>query len=223
LGEQAASQLRKQSKVLPSTYPKVRLLRRIGRRILNTFPANEPWHYSFDVIESKEVNAFALPGGPTFFYTGLLNKMHTEDEIAGVIGHELTHVRREHWARAYNDSQKRSLLLTGAALLFHVNRNVLDLASVANSLYDLKFSRGDETQADDGGFEASTAAGYNPQGLADTFKLLDQLGGKQPEFISDHPSNTSRIQRVEARIATMNRSFPAQRPLPWPPEPVKGK
>jgi predicted Zn-dependent protease len=225
LGEQAAADLRRKSKMLPDSDDRVKVLRRVASRILATFPRNEPWHYTFDVIDSKEVNAFALPGGPTFFYTGLLNKMSTEDEIAGVVGHELTHVRREHWAHAYADSQKRGLLLTGAAILLHVNRTIMDFASVANSLYDLKYSRGDETQADDGGFEAMTAAGFNPMGLADTFRLLDEVvgSGKTPEFISDHPGDASRIKRVEGKIASMNRTFPAQVPLPWKPEPVKSK
>lgn len=220
LGEQAAAELRKKNRILPDGDDRVLVLRRIAKRILATFPPNEPWHYTFDVIDSKEVNAFALPGGPTFFYTGLLNKMRTEDEIAAVVGHELTHVRREHWARAYNDSQKRGLIITGVALLLRVNRDIFNAASIANNIVDLKYSRGEETQADDGGFDAMTAAGFNPQGMADTFKLLDQLGGKQPEFISDHPSNQHRIDRVQEKISKLNRTFEPQKRLPWPTEPI---
>ncbi|MEQ1932646.1 MAG: M48 family metalloprotease, partial [Fimbriimonadaceae bacterium] len=102
LGQQAALEIRKKEKILPATDPRVIMLRRIGERLLKSVDdSKEPWKYSFDVVDSKEINAFALPGGPVFFFTGLLNKMKTEDELAGILGHELAHTRREHWAYAY--------------------------------------------------------------------------------------------------------------------------
>lgn len=216
LGQQAAAELRKQSRVLPSSDVRVETLRRIARRLLSTFPDSEPWQYSFDVIDSKEVNAFALPGGPTFFYTGLLDRLKTEDEIAGILGHELTHVRHQHWAKMYADSQKRNLFLTAGLLLLHVNNTGANLAQLLDSLVDLRFSRKDEAEADQGGFEASSGAGYNPQGLADAFALLETLGGKTPEFLSDHPNDVSRIKHIEDDIAKSGKSFPQQKPLPWP-------
>ena len=173
LGNKAATDLRKTEKVLPESDARVKLVRRVGRRLLSALAASEPWEYSFDVIESKQINAFALPGGPTFIYTGLLEKLKTEDELAGIMGHELTHVRRQHWAYAYRDSQQKSGLLVLGAVLFRVNRNVMDAASVAkNLIFDLPFSRKHETQADEGGFTLMTDSGYNPQGLADVFQML---------------------------------------------------
>src|SRR5579862_365524 len=119
LGERAAADLRKTSKILPDTDPRVIELRKVGSRLLSTFQDKEDWHFTFDVIDDKQVNAFALPGGPTFFFTGLLKRLKTEDELAGVMGHEMTHVRRQHWAHQYAASQNRNLLLNLGLILLH--------------------------------------------------------------------------------------------------------
>jgi beta-barrel assembly-enhancing protease len=216
LGHKAATELRKTEKVLPSTDPRVQLVRRIGRRLLSSMAANEPWEYSFDVIQSKDVNAFALPGGPTFIYTGLLDKLKTEDELAGIMGHELTHVRRQHWAYAYRDSQQKSGLLVLGAVLFRVNRNVMNAANMAkNLIFDLPFSRKHETGADEGGFTLMTNSGFNPQGLADVFQMLrDQSkSGKSPEWLSDHPDDNRRIDHIRDLIRNGNKEYPASRPI----------
>jgi predicted Zn-dependent protease len=215
LGQQVAAQIRRQFHALQATDQRVQVLRRIGRRILSTFPDSETWQYSFDVLDNKEVNAFALPGGPTFFFTGLIDKLKTEDEIAGILGHELTHVRQQHWARIYSEMQKRQLFMTAALIFLRVNYTGAQLIDLANNLLDLKYSRNDEAAADQGGFENSANAGYNPQGLADAFTLLDKLGGHEPEFLSDHPSDKKRISHIEDDIKGSGKSFPAQRALPW--------
>ncbi len=216
LGQRAADELRHKEKVLPASDGRVQTLRKIAHRLLSTIHEKTPWQYSFDVIDSKEINAFALPGGPTFFYTGLLDKLKTEDEIAGVLGHELTHVRQEHWAKAYADSQKRSLGLNLLLILGHANRTVGNLAGITNEvLFDLRFSRKDESEADERGFDMMVAGGYNPQGMADVFQLLSDTakGDRPPEFLSDHPSDARRIAHIKDRIAQGNRSYPPQRPL----------
>jgi predicted Zn-dependent protease len=215
LGQQVAAQIRRRYHTLPSTDPRVQVLRRVGRRLLSTFPDSETWQFSFDVIEDKQVNAFALPGGPTFFFTGLLAKLKTEDEIAGILGHELTHVRQQHWARMYSTLQKRQLFMTAALIFLKVNYTGAQLADLASNLMDLSYSRGDEAAADQGGFEGSLDAGFNPQGLADAFSMLDKLGGHEPEFLSDHPSDSRRIRHIEDDIKRTGKVFPPQRPLPW--------
>ena len=218
LGIDASKQVRQKNKVLGSNDERVKVLRRAATKILATVDdSKEPWEYTFDVIDSKEVNAFALPGGPTYFFTGLLNRMKTEDELAAVLAHELTHVRREHWAYQYADSQKRNLGLSLILILARANRTVFDLASVGNSLFDLKFSRTHETQADEQGMDMLIAAGYNPQGMVDVFTMLRETskGGKPPEILSTHPDDGNRIKAMQARIKGLNRTFPAQRQLPW--------
>ncbi len=184
-------------------------------KLLATFHDNAPWQWSFDVIDSHEINAFSLPGGSTFFYTGLLDKLKSEDELAAVLGHEMTHVRREHWAKAYGDEQLRSIgfsLLLGA---LKASDAIYDATSLFNSMYSLKFSRGDETQADDGGFEMMMKAGYNPAGMVDVFQMLEdaQRGGSDPEFFSDHPSDKHRVARITGKIKATGLTFSDQKAM----------
>lgn len=218
LGKQAAQQVRQKYKVLPASDPRVKMLRSAAAKILGTVDdSKEPWEYSFDIIDSKEVNAFALPGGPVFFFTGLINRMSTEDQLAAVLAHELVHVRREHWAYQYADSQKRQLGLTLILILAKANRTAADLAGVVDGLVDLKYSRGHELQSDDQGMDMMIAAGYNPQGMSEIFQILrdSSKGGKPPEFLSTHPDDNNRIKRMDERIKKTGKTFRAQRPLPW--------
>ncbi|MCX7799251.1 MAG: M48 family metallopeptidase [Fimbriimonadales bacterium] len=228
LGQRAAEQVRKKEKVLPGDDPHVVLLRRLADRILRQLPEKDrsPWRFSFDVIESKEINAFALPGGPVFFYTGLLRKLSTEDQVAAVLAHEITHATHQHWASAYADNQKRRLGLVAVLALLRANRAAFDVASVADDLlFTLPYSRRHETEADMVGYDLMTAAGFNPQGMVEVFDLLRRAtaGGKPPEFLSTHPDDAARIRRIQDRIARDRRSFPAQTPLPWQPEELKPK
>jgi predicted Zn-dependent protease len=218
LGLQAADEIRRKEKILPSYDERVQTLRRVANRVLSTLDlSKEPWQFSFDVVESKEVNAFALPGGPTFFYTGLMDKLMTEDELAGVLGHELTHVLKEHWAYQYRDQQNRGILLDLGLILLHANRSAVDLASIGlDVLVNLPYSRGHETEADDGGYTMMTKAGYNPEGLADVFRLLKAIpGSKPPPFLSDHPADNARIARIEDKVKKDTHHYPPQKPLPW--------
>jgi beta-barrel assembly-enhancing protease len=222
LGQQASAEVRKKEKILPASDPRVKLLREVGQKVLATMDMQkEPWKFTFDVVDSREVNAFALPGGPVYFYTGLLNRFKTEDQLAGVIAHEVVHVRREHWAYAYADSQKRALGITALLMVFRAGRTTWDLASIGNDLiFELPFSRKHEAEADLQGLEAMVKAGYNPNGMADVFRILAEASkGKKPqEWMSTHPDDGKRIGRIESEIKKLNRTFPDQRPLPWQPE-----
>jgi len=219
IGKHAAQYLRMHEQVLPASDARVKTLRRVARRILATFDERDvPWEYSFDVIDSKDINAFALPGGATFFYTGLMDKLKTEDELAGVLGHELTHVRKQHWAIAYADGEKRNLGLNILLFAVRANSNLSNIAGLSDDLiFELPFSRSHETEADDGGFDAAVAAGYNPQGLADTFKMMREAikDGDPPEFFSDHPDDKNRIKRIEDKIEKSGVIFPAQIPIDY--------
>lgn len=233
LGKRAATSLRKSEKVLPDSDPRVQLIRRIGNKLLATIKDDKnKWDYSFDVIQGKvvtkkekdgtekkieEVNAFALPGGPVFFYTGLLKEMKTEDQIAAVLAHELTHVRKEHWAYAYADNMKRKSLLTLVGVLGRVNNDLFNAVDVADDLLmTLPYSRKHENEADALGCDMMASAGYNPQGMVDTFEILRKAseGSKPPEFLSTHPDDAGRIKRIQQRVAKMGpRTFPAQKPV----------
>ena len=228
LGLRAAEDLRKKEKVLPEGDARVKTLRRIAAKVVAAIdaPKPEPWKYTFDVIDGKDVNAFALPGGPVFFYTGLLDHLKTEDQVAGILAHELTHVRREHWASAYADQQRRQLGLTAILIFLRPNRTMTDFLSITNDVVlGLPYSRRNETESDERGVDLMVDAGYNPAGLADAFRKLQELskGQKPPEMFSTHPNDKNRIQRIEERADKMNRTFPAQRPLGAPTERIPAR
>lgn len=234
LGKRAAEEIRKKEKVLPDDDPRVQLVRRIGQKLIATLGADKnKWDYTFDVIQGQtvtqkqkdgtekkveEINAFALPGGPIFVYTGLLKELRTEDQLAAVLAHEITHVRKEHWAYAYADNLKRKLGLSLLLTLGKANQDLANIANVADDMiFTLPYSRKHENEADALGFDMMVAAGYNPQGMIDVFEILRKAseGKKPPEFLSTHPDDSARIKRIRERIAKMNRTFPEQRPLPF--------
>lgn len=216
LGLQAAAQIRKKERVLPSYDPRVQMVRRIGNDLLSTVNLRDrPWKFSFDVIDSKEVNAFALPGGPTFVYTGLLDKLETEDELAGVMGHEMTHTLQEHWAQQYASTQKRQLGIGILLGIFHANSTFQNLGGLLDAIEATKYSRKEESQADVGGFNMMTQSGYNPEGLADVFRMFARQkgsGGSIP-FLASHPADKDRIAKIESMIQASHTSYPPQRPL----------
>lgn len=221
IGRQVSDQLHAKLKMVPETDERLRLIRQIAKNLLKTIPQDEltknPWAFSFDVVDDKDINAFALPGGPVFFFRGLLNKLSTEDQIAGVLAHEVTHIRKQHWASAYADNQKRQLGIMALLLILRANRNVFDLASITDELvFSLPYSRKHESEADAVGFDMMVRAGYNPAGMTDVFKILMAApGGKtSEEWASDHPNTAKRIKAIEELTRKINIQFPAQRPLP---------
>ena len=186
-------------------------VRRAGAKLIDALTQKDrgPWNYRFHLIDSKEVNAFALPGGSLFFFTGLVDRIQSNDELAAVMGHEITHVRREHWARQVASQTKQQLgigLILGAT---HAGRGWQSVAGGLEGLYSLKLSRGDEDEADAKGLDDMVRAGYNPNGMLDLFNtLLKATGGKEsgPGFLSDHPLTKDRIKKTEQRIARLKRN-----------------
>lgn len=218
LGQQGAAQVREKEKVLPDTDPRVQEVRRITQTLVAQLPEAElrrtGFNYSIDVIDSKEVNAFVFPGGPMFIYVGLLDELTTEDQIAGIIAHEIIHARNQHWASAYSDNMKRRLGILAVLTLLDAGELAFDVAGVADTfLFTLPYSRRHETEADVQGVDLMIKAGYNPQGMVEVFRVLMQKanGRNRLEWASTHPDNSRRIREVERRITAMNRTFPPQR------------
>lgn len=217
LGKEAAKQTRAKEKVLYSSDPRVQELRRLGNKLVALIPEDEkkkqPFEYTFDVIDSKELNAFAYPGGPIFFYTGLLDKMKTEDEVVGILSHELTHIRHQHWAKQYAGSLRRNLGLIALLTIIRANDDWFRVANMYDSLTSLQYSRGDELDADGTGFELMVQAGYNPQGMVNVFQiLLDASKSKPPEFVSTHPDTQNRINKIKQRMTEYRTRFPEMIP-----------
>jgi len=219
VGDQAAQQVLQK-------YPEVHDARarhfdQIGQRLVRALPASDrkTWDFRFHVLDSKEVNAFALPGGNMFMFTGLYKLLSTDDALAGVTGHEMTHVRLQHWAKAQSKSQERSAGIGLLLGIFHAGQAAQTIAGLADNAIGLKFSRSEEDQADQGGLENMVAAGYNPQGMIQLFQALEKVsgngGGVGGDFLSDHPLTSDRINHTQQRIASLKsqRNFPALTPL----------
>ncbi len=221
LGDQAAQQILKQYKEVHDA--RASHFNDIGQRLVAALPEKDrqTWDFRYHVLDSKEVNAFALPGGNMFMFTGLYDKVTTDDALAAVTGHEMTHVRKQHWAKRYAQENQRGLLLSLGLTLMHAGALAQTAAGLFSSLTDLRYSRGEEDQADQGGLENMVAAGYNPEGMIQLFQTLEQVsgngGGPGGDFLSDHPLTTDRINRTKQRIAALEQThqFPPLTPLDY--------
>jgi len=210
MGFQAAWQVYQQMPVLPDSSPETQYIRKLGQKLVATIPAEHSWPFEFHVIPQKEINAFALPGGPMFVNVGTITAAENEAELAGVMAHEMSHVYMQHSAKQAGKTQTMSALagLAGAILGATTDSTLGSLAQAgirfgAEGLI-LKYSRGDEAQADAVGAIIMYKAGYNPQAMADFFKKLAAQGSAGPQFLSDHPNPGNREEAIQKEIA------------PWP-------
>jgi beta-barrel assembly-enhancing protease len=206
LGREASQQVLQQYEVVQN--PTLQnYLRTIGERLAATPEARgSGFPFSFTLVNDRSVNAFALPGGPMFVFTGLLNAVDNEAQLAGVMAHEMSHVILRHGT---NQASKANLLQIPAVLagatLGRGGSMMGQLAQLGiglgfNSVL-LKFSRNDESQADAMGAQMAAEAGYNPLEMARFFEKLEAAGGSRgPEFLSDHPNPGNREKAIEAEI-----------------------
>jgi Zn-dependent protease with chaperone function len=213
LGFQAAAQVYQQMPVLPDSSPETQYIRKLGARLAATIPAQYSWPFEFHVIPQKEINAFALPGGPMFVNVGTITAASSEAELAGVMAHEMSHVYMQHSAKQAGKTQTTAAIagIAGAILGAVTGGSMLGQLAEAGIQFGaqgviLKYSRGDEAQADAVGAIIMYKAGYNPQALADFFQKLTTQGGEGPQFLSDHPNPGNREQAIQQEIAN------------WPPK-----
>jgi predicted Zn-dependent protease len=158
------------------------------------------------VVADPSINAFALPGGPMFINTGLLKAVDNEAQLAGVMGHEMSHVILRHGT---NQASKQQLLSLPAILGQQMAGNSMmgQLAQLGiglgtNSVF-LKFSRTAESQADLTGSHLMAESGYNPTEMACFFEKLSAQGQQAPQFMSDHPNPDNRQHAIEEEVARM--------------------
>lgn len=168
------------------------------------------WDWQVNVQESKEVNAYCMAGGKIMVYAGLIDQIKpTDDELAAVIGHEISHALREHVREQMSRAKAQQLGLLGLAAVIGVSTNNADNAaatvalggSIAAVALTLPNSRTAEHEADEMGLELAARAGYNPEAAITLWQKMSSLGGgKPPEFLSTHPSSNSRIADLRALI-----------------------
>lgn len=209
LGREAAAQVERQMHVIHDGAVQD-YVERIGRRLVGSGLADE-FPYTFKVVNENNINAFALPGGPTFVHTGLIRAADNEAQLAGVMAHEISHVALRHGT---NQASKANLIQLPAMLAGAVvgSGSMLgQLAQVgiglgANSVL-LKYSRDAETQADILGARMMAKAGYNPIEMARFFEKLEAQGGQGgPQFLSSHPNPGNRMRVIQEEIQFMPRS-----------------
>ena len=185
--------------------PLVKRLRDIATRIIpfsNKFNTQaSQWKWEVNLIHDAQLNAFCMPGGKIAVYSGLIDTLKlTDDEIAIVMAHEVSHALREH-ARAR--MAKGQLTQLGTSLLgqFVGGGQYTQLFQAGGSLLTLKFSRGDETDADIVGLELSARAGYDPRaGVSLWQKMTASNKGAPPQWLSTHPSGQNRVQEIQRHL-----------------------
>jgi len=164
------------------------------------------WH--FQVVDSKEVNAFAVPGGWVYVNRGLIERAENMSELAGVLGHEIAHVTRRHSVQQMQQAQGANAGVTVLCTLTKVCDNGAASAAinVGGTALFAKFSRSDEQEADEEGVRTTLKAGISPTGIPDMFRILLKERQSNPgaldAFFATHPLEESRISATEALIAT---------------------
>ena len=198
---------RAQGALAPSTHPQLQRLRGIATRLvpyaLEWNPRARNWRWEVNLIGSKQINAFCMPGGKIAFYTGILEKLQlTDDEVAMVMGHEMAHALREHARARMAKSEATNIgLRLGAQLLGLGNMGDL-AANLGGQLLNLKFSRGDESDADLVGLELAARAGFNPEAAVVLWRKMGEATGNQGglAFLSTHPSGPDRIRELQNNV-----------------------
>jgi Zn-dependent protease with chaperone function len=213
VGRQAAAEVEQQMPILHDA-DATNYVSRIGQRLVNAIPTefrHPEFQYYFKIVNARDINAFALPGGPMYVNRGMIEAAHNEGEMAGVMAHELSHVALRHGTAQASKAQKYSLLAgilgIGGQIIGGPAGAAAQIAGQGVGVYFLKFSREYETEADILGARIMANAGYDPRDLAEMFKTIEQQsGGGGGGFLSDHPSPADRYARInqEAQYLRVN-------------------
>jgi Zn-dependent protease with chaperone function len=203
LGEQVVAEVYRQTPVLPDSDPVTQYVQQLGKSLVNEIPQEHSWPYQFHVIQQKEINAFALPGGPIFINIGTINAVDNEAELAGVLAHEMSHIYMQHSAKQAPRQQWVGLLGALGGLLGGGAGRLAQMGiQFGAGTFLMKYSRNDEAQADAVGAIIMYKAEYNPKTMAEFFQKLEtEGGGGGPQFLSDHPNPGNRVEAVEKEIA----------------------
>ena len=178
------------------------LVDRIGNRLVNNSVAKEtPYRFEFHLLRDPQtINAFALPGGQVFITYALYSKLQNEDQLAGVLGHEIGHVVGRHSAERIAKQGLTQGLLT--AVMAGGGGNAAQMAAMIGNLVNMKYGRNDELEADELGVRFMLDANYRPEEMIGVMKILKAVSGgrRVPEMQSTHPDPENRIEHIKAAI-----------------------
>ena len=189
-------------------------LDKIGARLLQALDGSlrkqgrqNPYPFDFHLLQDPDmVNAFALPGGQVFITAALYERLSTDGQLAGVVGHEIGHVLERHGAQRLA-KQQLTQGLVGAAGVAGGDAQSAQLAQAIGAMVNMKYGRKDELESDKWGVRLTAAAGYDPRSMVEVMKVLEQAsqGSGQPEFLSTHPKPANRIEYI---LAVIDQVFP---------------
>ena len=201
LGIQSAPQMAQQHGGLHPDDRMQSFVDMVGRKLVDNSVAREtPYQYDFHLLADEQtINAFALPGGQIFITYALFSKLESEDQLAGVLGHEIGHVLGRHSSERIANSDFWNTVAQGA----NVGANVGDLVAGIGQNKLLTNGRGDELESDDLGVRFMIKAGYDPYQMIGVMEILKDAAGpnRVPEFQSTHPDPDNRIERIRESIA----------------------
>ena len=186
--------------------PQVQRLRAIAKNIIPFTTAWNPrardWRWEVNLIGSKQINAFCMPGGKIAVYSGILEQLKlTDDEVAMVMGHEIAHALREHARERMGKNAATGIGATLLSQLFGFGQVGQTLTNYGAQLLTLQFSRENESEADLVGMELAARAGYNPRAAVTLWqKMASANKGAPPQWLSTHPSGDSRIADIELNL-----------------------
>jgi hypothetical protein len=211
-GRKAIPEIEKELPILPADHPASKYIDALGHKLAAKAPGYQ-FPYTFKVVRQKEINAFALPGGPIYINIGTI-QAGSEAEVAGVMGHEIAHVVMRHSTRQASRQAKASipLAILGGVLGASVGGWAGSLAQMGISIgaggVFTKYSRDAETEADMVGAQIIYDAGYDPYAMVTFFQMLKQKqgGGSGPSFLASHPDPGDRAKNVQSILSR----FPAK-------------
>ena len=215
LGRQAAQEAEQQFPLLNDAEVQ-NYVERVGERLVAAIPSqfqHPEFDYYFKVVNARDINAFALPGGPMYVNRGMIEAARTEGEMAGVMAHEISHVALRHGTAQATKGQKYGTLaaIAGIAGTIFGGPGVGQLAQAPFAVYLLKFSREYETEADILGAQIMARAGYDPRDLANMFRTIQQQGGgASGGFLSSHPSPNDRYARINREAQMLQVGAPVR-------------
>lgn len=198
-------------------------VRGIGRRLVSSLPSGREADYPFEfhVVESPEVNAFALPGGFIYVFRGLLQLSPSDDALAFVLAHEIAHVTERHAAKQFEKNLLLAAAITGILSGTGAPRGVNGAASLVQEVTSLSFTRNDEREADEEGMALLAAAGYDARAAITAMELVKRAGGdgrSVPALLRSHPLPDSRIKKLR-ELAAAGEAARAARQAAEPPAP----
>ncbi len=201
IGQQYAPEVEKELKGKIEDLAVQNYIKSIGQKVARV--SHRPdFEYHFVAVKDKSINALALPGGYIFITKGLLVKLKSEAQLAGILAHEVVHVVARDTSNMMSKQIGMDILFT-AAMSQTSSQGAQTVAELTRQILSLRYSREDEKTADLGGLDYMVRAGYNPHGMVETMQMLEnEQTIRMVEFLSTHPSPENRVDYLRARIQT---------------------